>query len=303
MKETELMSSYSPTIDVIYIARGIDWGISAVKNFFESYQKNAAGYEHNLIVAAKAWEDKPQEYEELKKMCKLNNAQLVDLPDDGFDFGAYLRVAQKSNSEYLFCLSTSCNITTENWLKKLVDIAQNDNQYKLIGTQGSWETYPNVTLYLKTELMEKHTNRDLMYTVDKCFLYLKNMKRLIRYKILKQKYPNYFIRTCGFLIEKSLFLEFMSKNKILKNKLDAYELENGKNSLSNFILKKGFQICVIDKLGEKFDKEKFNVSNTYRSELHNCMIKDNKNIFYENSNEEYREALRKFCWEGHNIEQ
>jgi len=296
------MNSSKPTIDVVYIARGIDWGISAVLHFFESYQKNEAGYNHNLIVAAKAWETKPQEYEELKEICKSNNAQLVDLPDDGFDFGAYWRIMQSSKGDYIFGMASSASLQVDNWLKKIVDVAKENEQYKLIGCHGSWELCPDLRLYLKSKVTSKYEKRGLMYTIEKCFLYISNIDKFIKRKLNKQKFPNYFVLTCGFLIQRELFLEFMSKVKLPKDKMDAYELEHGKNGMSNFILKKGFKICVVDKFGQMFDKEEFNLSHTYRSEIKNYMKKNKQINFYENSSPEYRKDLRESCWGGDGIE-
>ena len=50
MKEIKIMNYCKPSVTVIYLAGGIDWGINAPIQFFDSYNKFCAGYEHNLIV-------------------------------------------------------------------------------------------------------------------------------------------------------------------------------------------------------------------------------------------------------------
>jgi len=299
MKETKIMPYFNPTIDVIYLARGIDWNIKTVKNFFESYKKYSAGYEHNLIIAAKAWEDKPDEYNELENVAKEVNAKIINLPDDGFDFGAYYRVAKISKSNFIFSISTSSEIQCDNWLHKFIEPINKNKNYQLVGSYGAWEICPTKYNYLKMNLDKQyeHTNKHIKISYG--FKKLKIFFQTIKEQIGKQKYPNYSVRSNCYLMDRELYIDFIEKGhkgNLPKDKFDAYKMENGPKGMSNFVIKQDYDFCVVGKNGEIYTKEKFKNSGTYRSKFKNYIIKDKQIRNYEDADAPMQKLLEKICW-------
>ncbi|MEK6554905.1 MAG: hypothetical protein AABZ31_06685, partial [Bdellovibrionota bacterium] len=97
------------TLAVVFLARGRDGGLAAVNRFFETYQQFEPGLEHKLYILAKGW-DQPNEFATLKKISDLNRSVLVELPDDGYDWGAYFRCIDKINENLVCFLNTHSQI-------------------------------------------------------------------------------------------------------------------------------------------------------------------------------------------------
>lgn len=124
-----------------------EYDISIVKTFLDSYKKYNAGIEHNLVIIAKNWTEENQ-YNELCDLAIDCGAQIVTLPDDGFDIGAFIRIAKILKSEYVFFLGSATTIVNDNWLLYPYNAFENDKSIKIVGAMGSWETgisdiYPN----------------------------------------------------------------------------------------------------------------------------------------------------------------
>ena len=90
------------------------------------------------------------------------------------------------------------------------------------------------------------------------------------------KFPNCHVRTNGFLIESNDFLEFI-EDKIVYSKIKSFLIESGYRSLTNFFLKKKYDIFIINKLGKKFSLGKMNNSETFAyAKQDKFLISDNQ---------------------------
>ncbi len=76
-------------------------------------------------------------------------------------------------------------------------------------------------------------------------------------------FPNPHIRTCCFMIENKLFVEYASKQKFPQTKVDTWRLEHCKESISNYITSNGFNMAVVNSDGEIFYSDKWQQSQTY----------------------------------------
>lgn len=167
------------SIDVVYLAyfnAEANYTIEVVENFIASYRKHPAGLEHSLVIIAKNCNDKYVH----RKLCQLaekNNAKVIDLPDDGWDFGAYFRVSKLLNSDYVLFLGSSVDIRSDMWLSKLFKPFIIDSSVQLVGPMGSWgdskrTVFPNFHIrtcafMLKRELfLEYATTQKFPVTKD-----------------------------------------------------------------------------------------------------------------------------------------
>lgn len=211
-------------IDVVYLAylnEEAHYTIDVIKNFFNTYKKFQAGIDYSLIIIAKNWTDKNL-YSQLCSMAKEYKAKIIDLPDDGWDIGAYYRVAKILKSQYILFLGSSTLIMSNNWLSKLYSPFIKDKSIQLVGAMGSLEAG--------------------------------------HYR----EFPNPHIRTCSFMIKRTFLLEYASKHKFPITKDDTYEFEHGKDSITNFILNKGYKAVVVNSDGEIFEPGNWAFSKTFR---------------------------------------
>lgn len=129
------------SVSVVYLAyynESAGYGLDSVKDFLYSHLQYSAGMEHSLKIIAKNWTDKDR-YNDLKTLADGFNAEVIDLPDDGWDLGAYFRAAKLIKSEYLFFMGTSTKFEANNWLINFYNAFNNNEKVQLAGSMGSWE--------------------------------------------------------------------------------------------------------------------------------------------------------------------
>lgn len=125
-------------IAVLYLAR-INEGLNHFENFARSYQKHAAGENHDLIIIYKG-DFKRGQKAGAEHIFKDMPHQSFPVPDDiGFDIHAYMHVAAQINHKYICILNTYTELLTTNWLKKLYAHLKKSN-VGLVGTTGSYES-------------------------------------------------------------------------------------------------------------------------------------------------------------------
>lgn len=225
------------TISVIYLAyynENAGYGLNVIKDFINSYKNHPAGIKHSLKFIAKNWTD-INAAKEFLKLAKEVNAEVIELPDDGWDLGAYFRASETIKSDYLFFLGSSSKILADNWLLHFYNAFKNDKKVKIAGPMGSWED-PK-----------------------------------------KNFFPNFHIRTCSFMIDRKIFLEYKKITKFPETKIDTYQIEHGDNSLSQYILKKGFNAVVVDSDGKVFNPEEWPTSATYNTLSNEKLLISDKN--------------------------
>ena len=288
------MISFSSQITVIYIA----WGglpIDTVKNFFESYEKFQAGYPHNLIIISRDYEAESEEFSIINDYTKKFNAKLINTPNIGQDFGAYYTGAKETNAEYILCLNSHSVIMCDDWILKFIRAKEKFPQMELIGSGGGW--HKSISYYnYYNEILKQNNKKNWMYHIQKNKIRIINL--FDRFKNF-QHFPNPFIRTNAFLIKKSLYIDFIEKEchkKLPKNKLQAYRMENGNRSLSRYVLKRGYNYCVVGRNNQIFMKDEFNISGTYHSEFENYIVKDKQIKIFENADIKSRKCMENAAW-------
>lgn len=224
------------SINVVYLAyfnETLGYNFDFVSDFVNSYKKYSAGIEHSLTIIAKNCPD-AQTLEKVSNLAKEVKAKVIELPDDGFDFGAYFRVAELIEDDYIMFCGSQAQIKCKNWLGMFYKAFKNDKSIKLAGPMGSWG--------------------------DAKF----------------KKFPNYHIRTTAFMVEKEMFLDYISKTNFPVTKEDTYEIEHGEKSITNFVLNQKNKVVVVNNKGEVFNHEDWDISETFRYPLFSKSIFDDK---------------------------
>ena len=118
--------------------------------------------------------------------------------------------------------------------------------------------------------------------------------------LLKDFYPSKFsphLRSNGFVIKRHNFLKFIKNKNIPKTKLDCYKLESGLTSLSNFIIKNGERLLLVDRNGKTYDIEDWPMSKTYCSfDQDELCIADNNTDLYMHKNLNKKRKMEYEAW-------
>lgn len=242
------------SISLVYLCRGKGAGLAVAKQFIDHYSKYDPGCEHDLVVVFKGW-DKNQEKDkqELKlRFCSLA-ARCIELDDDGFDWGAYMRVTVLLETDFICFLNSFSRPLSHLWLKNIYQCIKT----KDVGMCGATAAYKSWRFSLPLFELRFHTV--VMYP-------LRIVRRLINHFFLLGYYPRKYcphLRSNGFAVERKRFLSFVSSTAVPKSKRDCYRLESGIGSYSNYVLSLKQKLVLVDKFGTYYDTDDWIRSNTY----------------------------------------
>jgi hypothetical protein len=275
------------SISVIYISRGRGAGLVSAERFFDGYKKNPPECSHSLYVVAKGWDNIPG-LPEVKIIASGLGACTVDLPDDGYDWGAYMRIAADLSSKWLCLLNSHSYPLASGWLGKLHVCAIGEPKFGACGATGSWGTW-----YFRYPFLERKLSSLLMYPARAGRAYIDHIRRIGAVTA----FPNPHLRSNALFISRELFMEFCKLKSVPKNKRDSHLLESGKHGLSNFLSSNGLSIKVVGANGASYTQESWVESKTFRVPTQcNLLIADNQTCAYDLADWERKRRLEYGAW-------
>jgi len=275
------------SLALVYLARGTNGGLPAVKSFFEAYDAYPARCPHELIVIVKGWSG-VEGQDELRQLAQAHAARLVELPDDGFDWGAYMRLAPQLSHEWLCFLNTHSRPRVGGWLNLLKKAADaGGSRFGAVGATASRQTSaPILPLPSPKYSILLYPLRMSSYA----FRFLTNIGDF-------SSFPNPHLRSNAFLVRRELFVDFVSTQKIPCCKRDAAMLESGRSGFSAFLAQRGLKALVAGADGKVYESEHWVNSETFRVPgQSNLLVTDNQTTSYEAAAPSFRKMLEKAAW-------
>lgn len=249
--------------------------INSIKDFKNHYQKFNSGYNHELLICFKLLnkhkiEKIVNEIKDLKFQIFIDDHTIND-----FDFGSYKRVSEKYINKDIFFMNSHSYPICDNWLKLLMNYKQKNN---LIGASGSHESMTN------------------SIKIKKKYKIISYLLKLYKFKKSFPNFPNPHLRTSSFLINSKIFLEYINDKKI-QNKFDAWKIESGFQSLTNYFKLKNYDVLVINSKGERFLENEWKLSLTYSyMNQDNLIISDKHTRKYMIKSLDERKDATKIVW-------
>lgn len=248
------------------------------RSFLASYLENPAGIGHDLLIVYKGFYRKSNiaPYEKLLKNIPHENLMVADF---GFDLRPYFIAVQQHNSKYFCFLNSFSVILDKDWLNKLYRHISRPG-VGLVGATGSWGSI--------------RPSREVKHELP---WYRKLARKWMGpyFGIYFDHFPNYHIRTNGFMIARDNMLKI--RYGIILTKMHAWILESGKASITKQIEHIGLKPVVVDTDGRSYDKHEWAVSNTFwRGRQANLLISDNQTRKYNTSTLEWKRKLEFFAW-------
>ena len=266
-------------ITVVYLARGRDGGRRAADAFFASYRAHNAGQAHDLLVIVKGW-DGMSGLAWVRRTARALAASVVELPDDGYDFGAYFRIAAKIAPTWLCLLNTHSRIVGDYWLDKLRAAAECP-EVGAAGATGSWGT------------MTPHWHGPGATLPGRATWPLRFAARIGRFP----RFPNPHLRSNGLMLQHRRFLEFAAAARLPGRKGDAHFLESGRGGLTRFLSHRELRSVVVGSGGRAFDAKDWIASGTFRVPGQpNLLIADNQTETYAAADRPMRRILEFAAW-------
>lgn len=273
-------------VALIFIARGVDGGLPAVREFLEAYRYYEPGHPHRLYIVAKGWQN-ASEFGQLSAMAAAAAATLIEVPDDGFDWGAYMRACVHTEEPWLCLLNTHSRPHSTGWLNLMWHVASTQG-IGAAGATGSWSSWAG-----QVPLFEAGLNE--------FFLYFLRFGRAIYHWVINRErfipFPNPHLRSNGLLIRRELFVNFCQRHRIPQTKRDSHMLESGRHGLSRFLLEQGLQLAVVGADGIGYESDQWSASGTFRTPMsQNLLIEDNQTRSYLRADRRLKRRLEKAAW-------
>ncbi len=272
---TERLDTH-PSIAVVFLARGIDNGASNSESFFESYDRFRPQIPHRLTVVVKGWDG----IDGLDRVCegaRSRGGRIERLPDDGFDWGAYRRVAALLSEDFICFLNGNSRIVAPNWLNAMANALQRDE----IGAVGATGSYATLSPHM------------ISHWIDWPMMPF----RYARMAPLFPGFPNPHLRSNAFMTRRDLFVAYVSTRDVPRKKIEAHVMECGRDGFCRFLAKHGKRFVVTGRDEVIYPPDAWIQSNTFCTEnQENLLIADNRTEQYQRGDRATRTFLERAIW-------
>ncbi|MHB8544473.1 MAG: hypothetical protein ACYC9S_10815, partial [Leptospirales bacterium] len=203
--------------------------------------------------------------------------------DFGFDVRPYFMAAKRFDHTY-FCFLNSFSVLLDtHWLLKLYKhISRPD--VGLVGASGSYGSIRPTRPADPSKPCYVRITRAIAKAIASWYL-----------AIYFDTFPNYHIRTNGFMIARDTMLK-LHRGCVL-TKLHAYQIESGKRSITKQVSNMGLRTLVVGKDGLGYDKKDWIFSNTFwQGTQSNLLIADNQTRKYDDADTFWKRRWELFAW-------
>jgi glycosyltransferase involved in cell wall biosynthesis len=200
----------SPELAVVYLNRAVtDNEKAGRERFISAYLRFMPVTPHQLYVVNKGFS--PEQLQEQYILFKDLVPRFINIDDEGFDLTAYGKAALQIEEPITFFMNTHSEPLRAEWLDIVYTAFTSDDTVGLVGCTGNVETHhPFVHGF--------------------------------------PEYPNYHVRSNGFMIRRVDYLNILT-SRTLESKIDAYQFEAGRQSMTRMIQASGRQALVAGKKG------------------------------------------------------
>jgi len=247
-----------------------------IKKFVKNYKKFKPGHKHKLVICFKQLDtDKIQR--RLKILKGIKHEIFIDSKNiNDYDFGTLQRVCLKFKNKFIFWLNDHSYPVKNNWLKIFSNYM---NKKNILASSASYSSH-----YSNSFTRQK--NQSIINFVIKIIYAFFNFP----------KFPNPHFRTTNFLIYSNYFYDYIITKKII-SKIHAHKIESGYQSLTNYFIKKNFDILVVNSSGKSFAINDFHKSETFAyNKFSKCLLSDKQTRNFSKLNTSEKKKRRKQIW-------
>jgi hypothetical protein len=284
-------------VAVLHLSRGIGGGLAAAQAFFESYDAFPAGAPHDLVLLRKGYADQAEEHA-VGMLAASRGGQVIDLPDDGYDWGAYFRAAAILPHPWLLLLNTHSRLQTRDWLVHFLAAAEGE-AVGAVGATGSWQSLAPGLRFVLPLARWVAGNRTIAHGVFEAAQQIWAVARGQQHPRGRDfpGFPNPHLRSNAIMVRRSLLAEFGEGRALPRDKHEACLLESGRAGLSRFLVSRGLRLLVVGADGGVHAHEAWERSATFRMPGQpNLMIADNQTRAYAEGTLRQRRFLELVTW-------
>jgi hypothetical protein len=294
---------------VVHLVRASN-GIDPFARFIDSYRRHPAGAPHELVLLLKGFESEGQgdPYREL--VADLAPLEL-QVPDDGFDLGAYRRAALELPHRDIAFLNSFSVILAEGWLGLML-AAYERPRAVAVAASASWGSHRSHMRYEKglggayqqifADREETHWVFARLAGVSVDALErpswpqrLYDAGTLARQLIGFDSFPAPHLRTNGLLTGREAWLRACPQAP--RDKLAAHRLESGRRGIAARLRADGGELLLASRDGGVFACSDWPKSVTFwQGDQDNLLIGDNQTLAYRDGDAVTRRVLSGYAW-------
>lgn len=274
--------SHRPDTAVIHLVRAV-YGVGPFRAFVRSYNEHRAGADHELVLLCKGFAGGVL-YPEWREVLGATPATALFFPDVGMDISSYFEIAARLGHRYLCFVNTWSRILADDWLATLHRYGTAPD-VGLVGATAAW--YSLYTVNLLSRQQQSRSDEEARQHESA----LEPMRRYF------PPFPNPYIRTNGFFIERTFFASLWGGNGTTK--LQALFFELGAGGMTRQTVARGRKALVVGRDGRAYEPESWPASRTFRAgNQENLLISDNRTEMYARAGGSTRAALAWTTWGG-----
>lgn len=301
-------------LGVVHLVRHAN-GIQPLARFLDSYRRHPAGAEHELVLIFKGFDDE-QASERHRALAVDLNVRSLDVPDDGFDLGAYRRAARELPHRRLVFLNSFSVILADRWLELLAAPA-GDPRVGAVAASASWGSQSSHTRYAlglggpyARVFADRHSTQRVFAELASAGEQAQAEERVrggragsalrLAATIARQTagfapFPSPHLRTNGLLIERERWLSICRSAP--RDKLAAHRMESGRHGFTARLRRQGLDAVVVGRDGRAHRSEQWPDSRTFwQADQENLLIGDNQTDSYRRGDALRRRVLSGYAW-------
>ncbi len=303
-------------VHLVRESNGLRW----FRAFAEALRAHPPGVDCELVLAMKGFTSRAQAAPYLDEVADLAPEALF-FPDRGFEMGVYLPLAARLRRDRYCFINSHGRPLVDEWLTKL-DAALARPDVGQVGATGSWASIhswvmsmvglPNayrglfparqvvreLAMEIQREAASLGIGSDLNRSrsrVSATRLRLRSVPRVPREFVEFEPFPAPHLRTNAFMISHAALRELQLP--AVGNKMDAYVLESGRQSITAQLQRIGLRSLVVDATGAVHSPEWWDHSRTlWQGEQEQLLVADNQTLCYTAGSFARRSLLSTLAW-------
>jgi hypothetical protein len=294
---------------VVHLVREAN-GIEPFALFLDSYKRHRSGAEHELVLLLKGFADEQAAAAYLELAHELGPVVSLQLPDDGFDLGAYRRAAEALPHRRLALLNSFSEILADDWLGIMLGALDRPG-VAAVAASGSWGSHVSHMRYelglggpygrVFSDRRETHRVFARLAGVDPegrgrpVLSQLHQGAVIGRQLIGFAEFPAPHVRTNGLLLDRLSWLR--ACKMVPHDKLQAHRLESGRRGITRRLSADGSEVLIAGRDGGVFTSAEWPRSITFwQGDQRNLLIGDNQTRAYERGDLVTRRVLSRYAW-------
>jgi hypothetical protein len=277
----------------------------------DSYERHAAGLEHQLVLLFKGFADAvPDAREAYLRRAAAHDPRTADVTDDGYDLTAYVSAARALEHERLCFVNSFSEILAPGWLG-LLATALDAPGAGAAGATGSWNSQLAYRLFLlgrggpyaRCFESRREANR-VMHELSATPVpgdvrtWLFTLNQTLRHSRGMGPFPAVHLRTNAFLVQRALFASLRTAGS--RTKWATYELESGRRSITNQLIAGGRPPVVVDRHGVARLPRDWHRGDVFcQAGQEDLLVADNQTRTYASATARQRAVLSAQAWGPH----